>query len=665
MSEEIILQGGEVPPTLDPSLDTIPKNFLATARRRGSRVAMRKKRYGIWQEFTWAESLEHVQNFCQGLLSLGIERGSKIAIIGENDPQYYWAEYAAQAAGLVTVGMFTDLTAREIEYVLNNSDSVLVVAHDQEQCDKLLEIRPNIPRILKVVYWEDRGMWAYYDPWLMSIAEFEELGQEYGKSHPNAFEESIKQGNENDYAIFSYTSGTTGLPKAAMITHRNLIYGNIHAQAIQPAQPEDDYVSFSPLAWIAEQGFGITGHARHGIIVNFPEKPETVQMDIREIAPRHLLFPSRLWESLVRQVQARMADSHRSNQFLYNLFLPIGYKIADLADQRQSPSPFWKFMYWIGNLALFAPLRDKLGLPRIRYAYTGGAALSPDVLRFFRALKIELLQLYGSTECQTHTIHYIGDVRLGTVGKPPPGVQIKITPEGEIAIKSRAVFAGYYKAEEKTAEVLRDGWFYTGDAGFVDENGHLIYLDRMSDMIELSGGQKFSPQYIEGRVKFNPYIQDVMAVGGFDMPYVSALVTINFDNTARWAEKRGLAFTTLVDLTQKPEVYNLVEQEIARVNQTLPPASRVRRFVILNKTFDADEAEMTRTRKLRRRYLEQRYGEVLTAIYGGKSSVIIQSELSYQDGRKSVTQIDLAIRSVGDDQDLPTIENIGAASGTN
>lgn len=663
MSEEIIITSEikvEIPDPLPPDADTIAKNFVRTARKYGSRAtAMRKKRYGIWQEHTWAACYEHVKNFCLGALSMGLQRGDKIAIIGENDCEYYWAEIGGHCAGLVTVGIFTDATPREIEYVVNNSDSVLVVAHDQEQCDKLLEIREKIPHVRKVIYWEERGLWNYRDEWLISFKDFEALGQQYGEQHPTAFDDAVQASKGDEYAVFSYTSGTTGLPKAAMITHQNLLYGNMHVSLIQPYQPQDDYVSFSPLAWIAEQGFGIVGHARMGVIINFPERPETVQNDIREIAPRSLLFPSRLWESLVRQVQARMADSHWSNQFLYNLFLPIGYKIADLADARQEPSLFWKFMYIIGNLALFAPLRDKLGLPKIRYAYTGGSALSPDVLRFFRALNIELLQLYGSTECQTHTVHYLGDVRLGTVGKVPPGVQLKITPEGEIAVKSRSVFAGYYKDPEKTAKSIRDGWFYTGDAGYIDEHGHLIYLDRMSDMIELSSGEKFSPQYIEGRIKFNPYVQDVMAVGGFDMPYVSALVTINFDNVARWAEKRGIAFTTLVDLSQKPQVYDLVTKEIERVNQSLPPKSRVRRFVILNKSFDADEAELTRTRKLRRRYLEQRYGEVLSAIYGGKESVTIQSEVSYQDGRKAITEIELTIRNVGDGSDLPTIENLG------
>lgn len=654
--KEVLMEAGRDVPPLEAHLDTIPKNFVAMAKKMGPAIAMRKKRLGIWYEYTWQESYDHVRKLSLGLMALGVQRNDKISIVGENDPEYYWAEYAAMAVGGVAVGIFTDLGAKEILYVLTNSDSVVVFAHDQEQCDKVLEIKAAVPNLKKIIYWDGKGLWGYDDPLLISMEALEAMGEDYGQQHPTAFEESVKVGHSDDIAIFSYTSGTTGLPKAAMISQANLIYGNMHASIIQPTEPQDDYVSFSPLAWIAEQGFGVTGHVRQGTIVNFPEKPETVQSDIREIAPVTLLFPSRLWESLVSRVQARMNDANWLNRKFYEWFMPIGYKMADLADKKQSPDGLTRFLYWLGNLTIYAPLRDKLGLPRIKYAYTGGAMLSPDVLRFFRALNIELLQVYGSTECQTHTVHYLGDVALGSVGKPPPGVQVKVTAEGEIAVKSRSVFKGYYKAEEKTAEVLREGWFYTSDAGFVAENGQLIYLDRMSDMIELSTGEKFSPQYIEGRAKFNPYVQDVMTVGGFDMPYVTALMTLNFDNAARWAEKRGLSFTTLIDLSQKKEIYDLLEQELTRVNNDLPPNSRVRRFVILNKTFDADEAELTRTRKLRRRHLEQRYGDVLSAMYAGQDSVVIQSELSYQDGRKAITEVELQIRTVGGAKDLPIVQ---------
>ena len=643
---------------LSPDADTLPKNLLKSAQHYGdTHVAMRKKRYGIWQEYTWAESLQHVQDFCLGLVSLGLERDDKVCIVGDNDPEYYWAELAVQSAGGTTIGIFTDASPRELEFLITNSDATFLVAHDQEQCDNAFEIRENIPNVKNVIYWDEQSLQGYDDPWLISFREVEALGREYAKNHPNHFVESVNVGKGEDIAILSYTSGTTSLPKGAMIQHRNLIYGSRHAAEIGPIYDTDDYVSFSPLAWITEQSLGLTRHLIDGMVVNFPENSETVQQDIREVAPVIMLFPSRLWESLVSQVQARIQDSDWLNKFLYRNFLKIGYRTVDLEDKGQKSSPFWQLMQWVGEVALFAPLRDKLGLSRIRYAYTSGASLSPDVLRFFRAINVELYQLYGSTECQGHTAHFPHDVRFGTVGKPMPTVQVRISDEGEIQIKSRSMFVGYYKSEDKTQEAFtEDGWFKTGDAGYIDEHGHLTYLDRVKDMIHLSGGNAFSPQYIEGRLKFSPYIQDVMAVGSFDMPYVSALITLNFDNIARWAETQGIAFTTLADLSQRQEVADLLMHDVERTNQTQPAAGHIRRFVILPRIFDPDEEELTRTRKIRRRYMEQKYGDILNAIYSGQSSLIVRSEVRYRDGRVGQTETQVEIRDVGNIADLPKIK---------
>ncbi len=633
---------------LAPDADTLPKNLLKTARRFGdSRVAMRKKRFGIWQEYTWADSLQHVHDFCLGLVSLGLQRGDKVCIVGDNDPEYYWAELAVQAAGGVTIGIFTDATPRELEFLINNSDSVFLVAHDQEQCDHALEIRERVPSVKHVIYWDEESLWGYDDSWLMAYSQVEALGREYADNNPGQFEAMVNEGDGEDLAIFSYTSGTTSLPKGAMVRHRNLLYGAKHAAAIADLNENDDYVSFSPLAWITEQALGLSRHVLDAIVVNFPETAETVRQDIREVAPVMLLFPSRLWESLVSQVQANMADAHWSNKLLYRTFLRIGYKLADYEEKGEKPPFHWNILRWLGEFALFAPLRDKLGLSRIRYAYTSGSSLSPDVLRFFRALHVELYQLYGSTEGQGHTLHYPGDVRFGTVGKPLPTVDVRIGEDNELQIRSRSVFAGYYKSEEKTQEAFtEDGFFKTGDAGYIDDTGHVIYLDRMKDMIRLSGGDSFSPQYIEGRLKFSPYIQDVMAVGSFDMPFVSALATLNFENAARWAEKRGIAFTTLADLSQKEQIADLIMQDVERTNATLPPPGRIKRFVILPRTFDPDEEELTRTRKLRRGYMEQKYGEILNAIYGGDASVMVRAEVRYRDGRVGHTETECLVRDV-------------------
>jgi long-chain acyl-CoA synthetase len=631
-------------PPLDPKLDTLPKNFVSTAKALGSsKIAMRKKRFGIWQEYMWDDSYHHVKYFALGLMALGLQRDEKICIIGENDPEFYWAEIAAWSAGGVTTAIFTDAGLQELTYVLDNSDSVYLIAHDQEQVDKALAIREKTPNVRKVIYWDDKGMWGYENDWLMRYEDVEKLGAEYEKQHPNAFENAVNEGQAEDVALFSYTSGTTSLPKGAMIRHRNLIYNTKYTLTINPVFPTDNYVSFSPLAWITEQSLGLTAHVLLGVTVNFPENSATVQHDIREIAPSSLLFPSRVWEGIASSMFVRLGDSSWINRALYGLFMPAAYRVIDYYDQRKPIPLHLRLMRWLGEYAVFEPLRDKAGMTRLRIAYTSGAALSPDMLRFFRAIGLDLKNLYGSTECQAHTLHSPGNIKLGTVGLPAPGVEIKLLETGEICVRSNSVFKGYYKDEKKTREAIDDeGWFHTGDAGYFDEDGHLVYLDRVSDMIELANGERYSPQYIEGRLKFSQYIQDVMAVGDSDMNYVTAIVNIDFENVARWAEKYRVVFTTFVDLSQKQEVYDLIKQDVERVNATLPPAARIKKFVILHKAFDADEAELTRTRKLRRRALEQKYGAMLDAMYGDQDSVKVSAEVKYRDGRTGM--IETAVR---------------------
>ncbi len=620
-------------------LETLPKNFLAcVAQYADAKVAMRKKAYGLWQEYTWTDSYRHVKDFCLGLVSMGLGRGDKVCIIGDNDPEYYWAELAVQSAGGAAIGIFTDSTPQEIEYIVNHSDAVFVVAHDQEQCDKLLEIKARAPNVKRVVYWDKRGLWSYDDPWLMAFGEVEALGREVERKQPGLYEGLVAQGCEDDIAILSYTSGTTGLPKGAMIRHRNMLGSIRNLLKIDPMYHTDNYLSFSPLAWITEQVLGLTVHVVTGTVVNFPEEPETVRENIREIGPQFLLFGSRLWESLVSQVQVRINDSSWINRQLYNLFLPVGYRVADARFSGREPRLAWKMAYALGELSVFRPLRDKLGVSRIRSAYTSGAALSPDVVRFFRAIGLNLKNLYGSTEGIVHTVHRQDNLKFASVGQPPPEVEIKIAENGEILIGGPSVFAGYYKDPEQTAKTLRDGWLHTGDAGYIDPDGHLVYLDRVKDMLELAGGERFSPQFIEGRLKFSPYVQDAMAVGGRDQPYVTMIVNIDFENVGRWAEKRGLTYTTFVDLSQKPEVYELVRADVERVNESLPPAARVRKFVLLHKEFDPDEAELTRTRKLRRAFMEERYRQMIDAMYTGLDHVTVRAQVKYRDGREGTVE---------------------------
>lgn len=630
-------------PALPADEDTIPKAFVKTANKRLQKVAMRKKRYGIWQEYTWAQSLQSVIDFALGLTNLGLKREETVAIVGDNDPEFYWAQYAVQATGARTVAIFTDANLQEMSYIVNHSDAIFLIAHDQEQVDKALALRDELPNIRKVIYWEDRGMWKVDNDWLIRYDDVLKLGEQYGKQHPDAFDQMLGQGKAEDIALFSYTSGTSGLPKGAMVQHRNVLFTNWHTVDTIPIRDSDEYLSFSPLAWITEQGFGVGAHAIYGFVVNFPESSETTMTDLREIAPSSLLFPSRIWEGLARTMQMRVNDSFWINRFCFGLFLPVAYQVIDLEDQRKPIPAYLRLLRWMGDRTVLAPLKDKIGMTRMRNAFTSGAALSPSVLRFFRAVGVELKSLYGSTEAQGVTHHREGEVSLASVGEPMPGVEIKIADDGEIRVRSRAVFAGYYKMPDKTTEAFdEDGFFRSGDAGYIDDAGHLIYLDRVKDMIQLRNGERFSPQYIEGRLKFCQFVQDTMAIGGEDKDFVSAIVIIDFENVSRWAEKNRVHFTTYVDLTQKQEVYKIIHNEINAVNAHLPPAGRIRRFVILHKAFDADEAELTRTRKLRRSALEQRYADLITAIYEGKDSVTVSAEVKYRDGRTG--RVETAVR---------------------
>jgi len=623
---------------------TLPQYLQQAARKYGNRrVAMRKKQFGIWREFTWLDSYTRVKHVALGLRQLGLTHGNKVCIIGDNDPEYFWAQLAIQSCGGVAVGIFTDSIPNEIQYIVQHSDAVIVFAKDQEQCDKMLEIRAQVPAVRRVIYWEERGLWNYRDEWLMSFDALVALGRELDQREPTLFDEMVARGSGDDLAIFCYTSGTTGLPKGAMIAHKNLISGASHSSTVDRRLDTDEYLSFLPPAWITENVLGLTIHVMNGMIVNFPEEPETVQENLREISPHALLFSARLWESLVSMVHARIADTSWINRVLYKTFMPIGYRVADLRFNKGHVPIGWRLLYALGEIAVFSALRDKLGLSRVKSAYSSGAALSPEVVRFFRAIGVNIRNLFGSTEAIIHTVHIGDDVKFETVGVPPPGVQVRITEEGEIAVKSASVFQGYYKDPEATARALKDGWFHTGDAGYLRDDGHLVYLDRMKDLIELGSGNKFSPQYIEGRLKFSPYIKDVMVIGGRERMFVTAIINIDFANVGHWAEKRRIPYTTFVDLSQKPEVYDLIKQDVLRVNENLPPPARVKSFVLLHKEFDPDEGDLTRTRKLRRNVMEERYRDLIEAMYSDKDEVRVSAPVKYRDGRTGVIETSVRV----------------------
>ena len=631
-------------------LDTVPKLLFNNYGEHPDAVALREKRYGVWNEFTWRDYFEKAKYFALGLKVLGLQRGDRISIIGENKPEWFCAELGAQAIGGIVVGIYTDAGPLEVAHFAGHSDSRIVVAHDQEQVDKLLQIQDKLPQLEKVIYWDDRGLWNYEDPLLMNYDAVLELGKKYEKEHPGHFEEEMNTGKGEDLAVISYTSGTTGLPKGAMISHRQLVSLAKLGRDLDDWTDEDEYVSFVPPAWITEQVVGITGCILSRMKASFAESPESIQENIREIGASVLFYGPRNWESVVRMVQARISDAHPFKRFLYNTFLPVGYKVADIHLSKKNPNLLWRFIYSISYLTLLRQLRDKLGLLKVRTAYTAGSAISPDIIRFFHAIGVDLKNMYGASEIGTVSTPYArDDIRPETAGVPLEGIAVRISDESEILVNSNTLFDGYYKDDEGTRKKLRGGWYYTGDFGHIDDSGHVIVMDRMDDLRSLASGQKFSPQYTEIRLRFSPYIKEAIILGGEEREYVTAIINIELANVGRWAERKRVTYTTFSDLSQKTEVLKLLADEVKKVNRTLPKWARVKKFASLNKEFDADEAEMTRTRKLRRTFVEEKYRDLIQAIYSGEAALPMESEVVYRDGRRAKITTSIKINTVETD----------------
>jgi long-chain acyl-CoA synthetase len=628
--------------------DTLPKLLLAKAAELGDRrVALREKEFGIWGSVTWRQYVEHVKYFSMGLLSLGLEAGDKIAIIGDNRPEWIYAELAAQAAGAITLGLYQDSVAKELQYLIDFADVRFVVVEDQEQVDKILEVRDALPKVQQVIYYDPKGLRTYSETFLVHFPDVEALGRAYEKEHPDLFEQNVERGKRDDVAILSTTSGTTGLPKLAMLTHGNLISMGHNLMAIDPAAPDDEFVSFLPLAWIGEQMMALSCGLTIGFTINFPEEPETAQENIREIGPQVMFSPPRIWENMVSQVQVKIEDSTRLKRAMFNWAMRIGTQYADARFEKRQASWGLRIKYRLADWLIFQMVKDQLGLRHIRHAYTGGAALGPDVFRFFHAMGVNLKQIYGQTEISgISVVHRDGDIKFQSVGLPIPETEVRIDDEsGEIRSRSSSVFIGYYKNPKATAETLVDGWLHSGDAGFFDPDGHLVVIDRAKDVMTLHDGTKFSPQFIENKLKFSPYIKEAVVFGG-DWPYVSAMINIDMANVGKWAEKHQIAYTTYTDLAQKPEVYTLVERDVTRANVDLPTAARIKRFLLLHKELDADDAELTRTRKVRRRFVNERYQEIINGLYSSGDALKIQSTITYQDGRTALIETNLHIQDV-------------------
>ena len=626
--------------------DTIPKLIMRNYEKWGQRTAMCMKNFGVWKRYSWTEYYEKVKYFSLGLISLGLEPGDVVCIIGDNELEWFWGEFATQAAGGIVTGIFVDSIPSEVKYVAEHSGAKFAIVNDQEQTDKFLEIKDELPLLKKVIYWDPKGLRNYDDPILTSFTEVIKLGREHEQAHPGLFEQNVTKGKGDDLAFIYYTSGTTGLPKGAMLTHQALINT---AQAFidrYPLSENDDLISNFPAAWVGDSFFATIPHLLSGARLNFPEEPETVAEDTREVGPNFVIYGPRQWESLVSEIQVKMFDANPLKRFVYHLFLPVGYKIADFNFQGKKPNLFWRALYGIAYLLLFRALKDQLGLSRVRFAVTGSSVLSLDTFRLIHAIGIELRQNYGSTEAGLISSHGEGEIKFESVGRPALGTEVRITDEGELLVRNNSLFNGYHKDSQKTVETLVDGWCRTGDAVNIDEDGHLLFIDRLDHMGQLSSGIKYAPQYVEGRLRFSPYIKDAMVIGGKDKEFVSAILNIDFAMVGKWAERNRIPYTTFVDLSQKEEVANLVQKDLVRVNGYLPEPARVRRFVLLHKEFDADEAELTRTRKLRREFMEERYKELIEAIYEAGKEINVKAPVTYRDGRKGVVTTSIKVRHI-------------------
>ena len=623
---------------------TIPKLFYEKASTYGkNRVAMREKEFGIWRPITWQGYFENVKYIALGLISLGLEDGDKVAMIGDNRPEGLWAEMAALCARGVGVWLFQDSLIEEVKYIIDHSDTKFLFGEGQEEVDKALSIISECPKLKKIIWDDPKGMRNYDQDCLISLKEVQALGKKLDQEKPDLFKELIDKGHGDEVALLFYTSGTTSLPKGALLSHNNMLTMGMHLMAVDPCYDTDDYVSYLPFAWIGEQMMSISCGLQIGYTINFPEEPETSPENRREIGPHVMFAPPRLYEEMTRTVQVKYLDASWLKRKCYEISTKIGYHVANLRFDKKPVPFYWKLLQGIAHIMVQKKLKDHLGLSRVRNAYTGGAAMGPDHFRFFHALGVNLKQIYGQTEVAgISVVHRTGDIKFDTVGHPIPGTEIKITEDGEIITKSPSVFLGYYKNPEATEKTIKDGWLYSDDKGFMDDDGHLVVFDRTKDVFTLRDGRPFSPQYLETRLKFSPYVKDSWVIGD-KKEYVTAVLCIDYSVVGKWADDKKLNYTSYPELSQKPEVYDLVESQVREANKDLPEAARVHKFTNLYKELDADDDELTRTRKLRRAFVENRYREIVEALYSDVDSVHIDTTINYEDGRQAHIKTDMGI----------------------
>jgi long-chain acyl-CoA synthetase len=618
---------------MSPAYETnLPLLLVKNAETFGDRIALREKELGIWQSYSWLEYLTRTAEFSAGLKNMGLGEGDILVLIGDNRPEWLWAQLAIQCLGGTALGLYQDSPADEINYIFELSEAKIVVAEDQEQVDKILSMREGLPHLRFIIYHDPKGLGAYEAEGLMAFDEVRRIGREQGDVLA-MYRAGAEKLTFEQAALIVTTSGTTGRPKLAILSHSNLLAMAWNLGQVDPKHSGDEFVSFLPLAWIGEQMMAVASALLYGFCANFPEEPDTVSENIREIGPHLIFSPPRVWENLAATVRVKIMETSWSKRMLYSMFFPLGLRHADCVLAGKKPGLWIRIMYALAQVGLLKALRDRLGFTRVRSASTGGAALGPDTFRLFHAIGVNLKQIYGQTEIAgISCIHRDGEIDFDTVGKPIPETEIVISEQGEILSRSPAVFLGYYKNEESTRETLVDGWLRSGDAGFFKEDGQLVVIDRLKDVMRLADGTTFSPQFLENKLKFSPYIREAVILGS-NKEFITAIVCIDPDIVGRWAESRQITYTTYQDLASKQEVYILIHSEIEAINHTLPEGLGIGRFALLFKELDADDGEMTRTRKVRRNIVGERYGELIDALYQQTEEFHLTARIRYQDGR--------------------------------
>ena len=620
-------------------LATLPRLLRRNAQELARRTAIREKDRGIWQSCSWAEYHAQVRDFALGLAALGFKRGDRLSVIGDNRPRLYWAQMAAQCLGGASVPVYQDSIARELAFVWTHADVSVIVAEDQEQIDKVMALRDELSALRYVIYDDARGMLHYKHDWLKSFADVQAMGREFGKTHGGYFDAAIEQGRADDLAFVCYTSGTTGNPKGAMLTHGNALETAKMALRAEDFRVDDDYLAYLPMAWVGDTFYTLVMGLAVGFAINCPESPETVQRDLRELGPTLILAPPRIWENMLTAVQVKGADAPPLKRWVFERSRRAAARAEILRSEGKRIPLGLRVSVALGEFFVYGPLRDQLGLRRARWALTGGAPLGPDTFRFFRSIGVNLKQIYGSTETTgLVSVQPTREANPTTAGRPCPDIEVKIAERGEVLVRSAGVFRGYLKNDEATREVIdAEGWFHTGDAGFIDPRGHLVIIDRAKDVGSLADGTPFAPQFVENKLKFSPFIREAVAFGD-QRPFVTAMIAIDMNTVGNWAERRSIAYTSYMDLSSKPEVRALIGEEIRKCNETLPEAGKVRRFLLLTKDLEADDAEMTRTRKVRRRFVAEKYAVVIDAFYGGRDEVELATNITYEDGRQAIIQ---------------------------